>query len=241
VPDQRAGRIRPRDDHDASHLVEPVCRKHDAVRCGTIVERGTGRHLRCDGPAGAHSLGLKSDGSIVAWGRTDEGQCTVPAPNANFAAVAAGSSHSLGLRSPLAVGACCQYLACEIFTPQNCATHGGSYQGNGTLCAPNPCPTSGVGESGPATAVALRISSNPFAGSTTLYVAGPSSSTARVVVFDATGRLVRRAWEGGLDGREVAVTWDGKDESGHAVPAGIYLARVESTAGQALGRLVKTR
>lgn len=32
--------------------------------------------------ASQHSLGLKSDGTIVAWGRNDYGECNVPTPNA---------------------------------------------------------------------------------------------------------------------------------------------------------------
>lgn len=44
-------------------------------------------------------LGLRSDGTIVAWGRNDHGECMVPEPNADFAAVAAGEHHSLGLKS----------------------------------------------------------------------------------------------------------------------------------------------
>jgi hypothetical protein len=47
----------------------------------------------------SHSLGLKSDGTIVAWGYNDYGQCDVPAPNADFVAVAGGRYHSLGLKS----------------------------------------------------------------------------------------------------------------------------------------------
>ena len=47
------------------------------------------------------SIGLKSDGSIVAWGcrdfGSDFGQCTAPSPNAGFMAIAASYSHSLGL------------------------------------------------------------------------------------------------------------------------------------------------
>jgi hypothetical protein len=33
---------------------------------------------------GQHSLGLKADGSIVAWGDNTYGQCNVPIPNAGF-------------------------------------------------------------------------------------------------------------------------------------------------------------
>ncbi len=39
------------------------------------------------------------DGMIVAWGRNVYGQCNVPAPNADFVAVAGGYDHSLGLKS----------------------------------------------------------------------------------------------------------------------------------------------
>jgi hypothetical protein len=46
-----------------------------------------------------HSLGLKDDGSIVAWGDNTWGQCSVPEPNTDFMAVAAGRYHSLGLQA----------------------------------------------------------------------------------------------------------------------------------------------
>ena len=46
-----------------------------------------------------HSLGLRSDGTILAWLFNWEGQCDVPAPNEDFTAVAAGFIHSLGLKS----------------------------------------------------------------------------------------------------------------------------------------------
>ena len=46
-----------------------------------------------------HSLALKEDGSIVAWGYNEFKQCIVPSPNSDFVAVSAGESHSLALRA----------------------------------------------------------------------------------------------------------------------------------------------
>jgi hypothetical protein len=45
-----------------------------------------------------HTMGLKPDGSIVAWGLCDVEQCSVPPPNSGFLKISAGDSHSLGLR-----------------------------------------------------------------------------------------------------------------------------------------------
>jgi alpha-tubulin suppressor-like RCC1 family protein len=47
---------------------------------------------------GGHSLGLKTDGSIVAWGYNGSGQANIPAPNTGFVGVAGGYWHSLGLK-----------------------------------------------------------------------------------------------------------------------------------------------
>jgi hypothetical protein len=53
--------------------------------------------------------------------------------------------------------------------------------------------------------------------------------------------LVRTAWEGRLDCREVVITWNGKDQLGREAAAGVYRVREESAAGEALGRLVGTQ
>jgi hypothetical protein len=45
-----------------------------------------------------HGLAIRSNGSLVAWGYNDYGQCNVPEGN-DFIAIAGGSRHSLALRS----------------------------------------------------------------------------------------------------------------------------------------------
>jgi hypothetical protein len=45
-----------------------------------------------------HSLGLKADGTVVAWGYDSSGECDVPAPNAGFVALAGGIRFSVGLK-----------------------------------------------------------------------------------------------------------------------------------------------
>jgi alpha-tubulin suppressor-like RCC1 family protein len=64
---------------------------------------------------------VKSDGSIVAWGDNEYGQCNVPAPNNGFVAVAAGDSHSLGLKADGAIVAWGQnnYGQCDIPAPDS--------------------------------------------------------------------------------------------------------------------------
>src|SRR5206468_12561840 len=46
-----------------------------------------------------HSLSLKSDGTVVAWGTDEQGQSTVPTGLINVTAIAAGGEQSLALRS----------------------------------------------------------------------------------------------------------------------------------------------
>ena len=111
----------------------------------------------------------------------------------------------------------------------------------GPVVGPTNPGTPGGGSSTNAVLTTLRVTPNPFVGNTTMYLAGPSATSARVLIFDAAGRLVRTAWEGSLDGREVTITWDGRDQSGRETPAGIYLVRVEGAAVETTGRLVKTQ
>ena len=48
---------------------------------------------------GLHSLALKADGTVVAWGKNNLGQTNVPSGLTNVVAIAAGTDHSLALRA----------------------------------------------------------------------------------------------------------------------------------------------
>ncbi len=48
---------------------------------------------------GQHSLALRSDGTVTAWGDNASRQCSVPAGLGQVVAIAAGDSHSLALRN----------------------------------------------------------------------------------------------------------------------------------------------
>ncbi|NMD34900.1 MAG: hypothetical protein GYA73_03365 [Planctomycetes bacterium] len=65
----------------------------------TVVGVDLSGGFRAVAAGGGHSLGLKADGSIVAWGDNEYGQCKVPTPNTGYVAIAAGALHDLVIRA----------------------------------------------------------------------------------------------------------------------------------------------
>ncbi len=84
---------------------------------------------------------------------------------------------------------------------------------------------------------------NPFRSSTSLRYAIPGSAgdvAVRLRIFDLSGRLVRTL-ESGTRGPGVHVlTWNGRDDAGRALGAGIYFGRVTAGPYAATRRLVLT-
>ena len=113
--------------------------------------------------------------------------------------------------------------------------------GNGTVCEPNSCPTSGVTGGELSSVPGLRIAPNPTSGRTIVQAYGPLTMSARITVYSASGRVVRSLWEGPMTGRAFEFTWDGLDDSGREVPAGMYLFRLTTPSGEATGRVVVAR
>jgi len=62
-----------------------------------------------------------------------------------------------------------------------------------------------------------------------------------LLIFDVSGRRVRSAWRGVLDGRTKKLEWDGRDDAGREVPTGVYLARLRNGTGKVVVKLVRAR
>ncbi len=77
----------------------------------------------------------------------------------------------------------------------------------------------------PISPASLSAWPNPFRMSTRIAV--PSSATA-IDITDATGRLVRRLV---VRPGDLSVSWDGRDASAAALPAGVYFAKIVGGSG----------
>jgi len=83
------------------------------------------------------------------------------------------------------------------------------------------------GVSDPITEVAFHPARpNPFHGATELAFDLPALADVRLAIYGVDGRLVRTLAEGFAGPGPVSVSWDGRDEAGHAVGSGLYFARL---------------
>ncbi|MBI1798972.1 MAG: T9SS type A sorting domain-containing protein [Candidatus Eisenbacteria bacterium] len=93
-----------------------------------------------------------------------------------------------------------------------------------------------------ASSVRFAANPNPSAGATEFEWALPGATgPAWIEVFDLTGRRVWRIQTGGASAGEAHVRWDGGDESGAPVRAGVYLVRASIGERSITRRIVRLR
>jgi hypothetical protein len=96
-------------------------------------------------------------------------------------------------------------------------------------------PVSGTGVGGGSPTLALSAPApNPFATSTSLRLALAVAAPVYVFVCDVTGRRVRTLAFGLLGAGDHALEWDGRDDHGRALPAGLFW--IDARAGTASAR-----
>jgi len=94
-----------------------------------------------------------------------------------------------------------------------------------------------VGSGGVPAPFAFTSAPNPFGpeGGTRVSLVLPAAGPVEVAVFDVTGRPVRNLFVGRVPDRELSLNWDGTDDNGQAVGAGVYFCRA------AFGQVVVSR
>ena len=83
----------------------------------------------------------------------------------------------------------------------------------------------------------LQVTPNPAAAVQNLALTLPRAGDVRAAIFDAGGRRVRALAEGRFAAGASTLTWDGRDDRGGRVRAGLYFVRV-SAAGRVLTRRI---
>ena len=85
----------------------------------------------------------------------------------------------------------------------------------------------GVGDgSAPGAALRLTAEPNPAFRRVSISFASGLSGDPSVLVTDVLGRTVRRFTHTRVDRGEYRIEWDGRDDQGSRVPAGVYLVRL---------------
>lgn len=69
----------------------------------------------------------------------------------------------------------------------------------------------------------------------------PDGGPVTVEVFTVTGRKIRTVVSGELSAGRHELAWDGRNEAGERVSAGMYFYRVKTNAGMVVRKLVLTR
>ncbi len=82
---------------------------------------------------------------------------------------------------------------------------------------------------------------NPFTDATLIRFRLAAPGSARLVITDASGRVVRQLAERSFPAGYADVRWDGRDSRGLPLPAGVYFARLETREGTRSRQLVLTR
>ena len=82
---------------------------------------------------------------------------------------------------------------------------------------------------------------NPFNPSTTIEFDLPETGMAALTIYNIAGQKVRELLDGYTSAGMHRVVWNGSDDSGHAVSAGVYIARLKAGEVTATGKMVLVR
>ena len=93
-------------------------------------------------------------------------------------------------------------------------------------------------ESEPKPLTPISTFPNPFNPSTTISFSLPESGHASLTVYNLSGQKIRTLIDEPMSLGNHTIVWDGTDDTGRSVAAGIYLFRLTATGTAAMGKMV---
>jgi hypothetical protein len=147
-----------------------------------------------------------------------------------------GDSGSVSLSFPVSAGWNLNNMRAYAILQRTSTTDKTIYQSSTLAFAP----TSAVSEAAPC-APTLRVHPNPSGGKALLSfnVLSAMAGRSRLVVLDASGRLIRSLFEGELEPGDHVLAWDGSDDRGVRAPTGVYFVRLSTRSGATTTKLVE--
>jgi len=157
-------------------------------------------------------------------------------PASGFLNLAAGQVQPLGLTVQVPAG------AAPGERSRVCVTASTLNGGDLRTCCFMVTSTATVAVGGdPATLWLGEPAPNPVRRNATIGFSSPSGGAITLTIFDVGGARVRTLAQGWRPAGRSAVTWDGRDEHGLPVAAGVYFLRLEAGGRQLHRRLVVAR
>lgn len=80
--------------------------------------------------------------------------------------------------------------------------------------------------------IRVEAAPNPFREDTAIAWEASRPGAVDVAVYDARGRRVRGLYHGAREAGSCETAWDGRDEAGAKLPAGVYFVRAMATSGE---------
>lgn len=104
--------------------------------------------------------------------------------------------------------------------------------------------STGISEVGSQTAGFVSVSPNPFTRTTRIRFlildTGYSINDPCVTIYDAAGRLAKSFYPvSSIHNQESVLVWDGTDQSGKRLPAGVFFAGIKTGSGVHLAKIIK--
>lgn len=86
-----------------------------------------------------------------------------------------------------------------------------------------------------------KLFPNPFDNSTTIYYSLPEQSDVSLKIYDMNGRLIKILHEGEQPAGNYSIVWNGKDDAGNLMSAGMYLVKLSSDTFNQTMKLCKIK